>query len=187
LGSADVNPVYLESIVKLLVNESRRVRKNKPGDARSPSLAYRLVGAGPGGRLRILSVEEARVRRVRLQDKIERAQSFMGSLSKVLEKIGLPGKPTLAQWTAALRTLSLQASFREQTMEQYLPFIQDHRYIFECENIRAAISEISPQDRELLPWDPEKIVWDDYWINHQVAGTEKWVQPEAVKEWSFKI
>jgi long-chain acyl-CoA synthetase len=187
LGSADVNPVYLESIVRLLVHESRKVRKNKRDGARGPSLVYRLVGAGPGGRLRFLSVEEARVRRIRLQDKIERAQSFMSSLSRTLEKTGLPGKPTLAQWTAALRTLSLQATFREQTMEQYLPFIQDHRYIFECENIRAAYSAISPQDQELLPWDPEKIAWDDYWINHQVAGTQKWVQPEAVKEWSFKI
>jgi len=187
LGSADVNPVYLESIVRLLVHESRKVRKNKRDGARGPSLVYRLVGAGPGGRLRFLSVEEARVRRVRLQDKIERAQSLMGGLSRSLEKTGLPGKPTLAQWTAALRTLSLQATFREQTMEQYLPFIQDHRYIFECENIRAAFSALSSRDQELLPWDPEKIAWDDYWINHQVAGTQKWVQPEAVKEWSFKI
>ena len=35
--------------------------------------------------------------------------------------------------------------------------------------------------------DPERIDWNDYWINNQVAGTEKWIQPEAVKDWAFKI
>lgn len=187
LGSADVNPVLLESIVRLLVRESRRVQRTKREGPRGHSLAYRMVGAGTGGPLRFLSIEEARVRRIRLQDRIERTQSFMARVSRALEKTGLPGRPTLAQWNAALRTLSLQATFREQTLEQYLPFIQDHRYIFESENIRAAYAAISEKDRELLPWDPEKIEWNDYWINHQVAGTQKWVQPEAVKDWSFKI
>jgi hypothetical protein len=104
-----------------------------------------------------------------------------------VEKTGLPGKATLARWSTALRTLSLQATFREQTLDQYLPFVQDHRYIFESENIRAACALISEKDRRLLPWDPEMIDWNDYWINHQVAGTQKWIQPEAVKEWAFKI
>ena len=99
----------------------------------------------------------------------------------------LPGKQSLAHWSTALRTLSLQATFREQTLDQYLPFVQDHRYIFESENIRAAYALISEKDRELLPWDPERIDWKDYWINHQVAGVEKWIQPEAVRDWAFKI
>ncbi len=184
LGSADVNPTILGSVVKLLVRESRKLQKK---GNRGPAFVQRLVGAGPGGRLRFLSPEEARVRRMRLQDKIDRAQSLIGSLSKTLGKTGLPGQPALSQWSTALRTLSLQATFREQTIEQYLPFIQDHRYIFESANIRNAQMLISPKDRELLPWDPERINWNDYWINHQVAGTEKWIQPEAVKDWAFKI
>ncbi len=187
LGSADVNPIILESIVRLLDRESRKIQRKRRDNSGGPTLVHRLVGVGPGRRLRFLSVEEARVRRIRLQDKIDRAQSFMGGLSKTLEKMGLPGRQTLAQWTTALRTLSLQATFREQTLDQYLPFVQDHRYIFESENIRAACARISDKDRELLPWDPERIDWDDYWINHQVAGTQKWIQPEAVKDWAFKI
>ena len=46
---------------------------------------------------------------------------------------------------------------------------------------------ISEKDRLLLPWDPERIDWEDYWINHQIKGIETWVQPEAVKEWNFRI
>lgn len=187
LGSADVNPTILESIVKLLVKESRKLRKNRQDSSRGPSFIHRLVGASPNRRLRFLTVEEARVSRVRLQDKIERAQSFLGGMSQTLDKAGLPGKMTLSQWTTALRTLSLQSTFREQTLDQYLPFVQDHRYIFESANIRTAHSLISEKDRALLPWDPENIDWNDYWINHQVAGTEKWIQPEAVKDWAFKI
>ena len=187
LGSADINPAILGSIVKLLDRESRKLQKKKRDGNRGPSLIHRMVGVRSGRPLRFLSVEEARVRRIQLQNKIERAQSFMGGLSTTLEKMRLPGKQTLAQWTTSLRTLSLQATFREQTLDQYLPFVQDHRYIFESENIRAACAQISDKDRELLPWDPERIDWNDYWINNQVAGTEKWIQPEAVKDWAFKI
>ncbi len=187
LGSADVNPTILESIVRLLDRESRKLQKKRRDSNRGPTFVHRLVGVRSGRPLRFLSVEEARVRRIQLQDRIDRAQSFIGGLSTTLEKMRLPGKQTLAQWTTALRTLSLQATFREQTLDQYLPFVQDHRYIFESENIRAACAQISDKDRELLPWDPERIDWNDYWINHQVAGTEKWIQPEAVKDWTFKI
>jgi long-chain acyl-CoA synthetase len=185
LGSADVNPVILGSIVKLLERHSRKLQKKRRNSGRT--LVHRLVGARTSRRVRFLSVEEARARRVRLQERIDRAQSMIGRISKGLGKTRLPGKQKLAQWSTALRTLSLQATFREQTLDQYLPFVQDHRYIFESENIRAARAQISVKDRELLPWDPERIDWKDYWINHQVAGTEKWIQPEAVKDWTFKI
>ena len=87
----------------------------------------------------------------------------------------------------ALRTLGLQASFREQTLEQYLPFVLHNRYLFECENIRNAYSLISPEDHVKLPWAPEKIDWQRYWAENQIRGIQKWVQPEAVKEWSFRI
>jgi len=59
--------------------------------------------------------------------------------------------------------------------------------MFECENIRAAYQLITPEDRRRLPWAPEKIDWERYWTRNQVLGIRKWVQPEAVKEWSFQI
>ena len=194
LGSADVNPLELEPLVRLLHAESRRRMRNQESEGngrRKVSFAFleRLLGAGPAGRRRprFLSAEQARARRVRLQQRIGRAETLINRTSKVLERAGLPGRQRLSAWSATLRTLGLRSGFHEQTLDQYLPFVLHNRYIFESEHIREAYSLISEKDRLLLPWDPERIDWEDYWINHQIKGIETWVQPEAVKEWNFRI
>ena len=62
-----------------------------------------------------------------------------------------------------------------------------NRYVFESESIRAAYALISETERKLLPWNPEQIDWKSYWVNNQIKGIERWVQPEAVKAWTFRI
>ncbi len=158
LATADVNPFPLEPLVNLLA-----------------------------GDVRFVSSEEARAGRERLQKRLGQAQAVLGSLKKTLESAGVPGGGPVTGLGVALRTRSLQASLREQTLNQYLPFILHNRYIFEAENIRAAFAQLSERDRALLPWDPERIDWEDYWTNHQVKGIEKWIQPEAVKDWALRI
>ena len=158
LGTADVNPVYLEPLVELLSGEARFV-----------------------------TPEEAKARRARLQRRIERAQSALGGLQRAIQAAGLPGRQRLAGWSLALRTRSLQAALREQTLDQYLPFIHHNRYIFETANIRSAYAQITERDRALLPWDPEGIDWREYWVHNEVEGIQRWVQPEAVKQWAFQI
>jgi long-chain acyl-CoA synthetase len=158
LGTADVNPLLLAPLVHLLA-----------------------------GDVRFVTSEEARARRERLQRRLGQAQTILAGVRKVLTTAGVPGEGPMNNWAVTLRTRGLQATLREQTFQQYLPFILHNRYIFESENIRAAYRRISERDRELLPWDPERIDWVDYWMNHQVKGIEKWIQPEAVKEWAFKI
>ena len=181
LGTADVNPIKLGPLVNLLREEARR-RTGRNGGG---GLPMRISASR--GRARFISMEQARARRLRLEKRIQRAQSIIDRMHSAVQSAGLPGKKALAGWQSALRTLGLQARFREQTLDQYLPFILQNRYIFESENIRAAYRRISEKDRLLLPWDPERIHWKDYWIHHQIEGIEKWIQPEAVKEWSFKI
>jgi len=181
LGTADVNPIKLGPLVNLLREEARK-RAGRNGGG---SLPIRISASG--GRARFISIEQARKRRLRLEKRIQRAQSIIDRMHSVVKNAGLPGRKSLAGWQSALRTLGLQARFREQTLDQYLPFILQNRYIFESENIRAAYQWISEKDRLLLPWDPERIHWKDYWIHHQIEGIEKWIQPEAVKEWAFKI
>lgn len=181
LGTADVNPFELEPLVNLLDSESRRIAREQPNGTRTVPFVE------PSHRLRILTAEQARERRARLQKRIEKAQALVAWARKVLQATGLPGKVSLAGWTTALRTMSLQSTFREQVLDQYLPFILHNRYIFESENIRVARSLLTEKDRELLPWDPERIDWNDYWVNHQIKGIQQWIQPEAVREWAFKI
>ncbi|HET7101481.1 MAG TPA: SDR family oxidoreductase [Terriglobia bacterium] len=181
LGTADMNPIRLGPLVNLLRQEARK-RADRNGKGRLP-----IRIAASRGRARFISIEQARARRQRLEKRIQRAQAIIDRMHSAVENAGLPGKKSLAGWQSALRTLGLQARFREQTLDQYLPFILHNRYVFESENIRTAYQKISEKDKLLLPWDPERIHWKNYWIHHQIAGIERWVQPEAVKEWSFKI
>jgi long-chain acyl-CoA synthetase len=158
LGTADVNPLPLGPLVNLLAGEARFV-----------------------------SSEEAKARREQLQKRLGQAQAVLGGVKKALENAGVPAGGPLNDWAVSLRTKGLQATLREQTIHQYLPFILHNRYIFESENIRGAYRQLTEHDRHLLPWDPESIDWERYWREHQVKGIEKWVQPEAVKDWAFKI
>jgi long-chain acyl-CoA synthetase len=186
LGTADVNPVFLEDVVTLLDAESRK-RREKNGNR---SFVHLFAGARPSWRrvaAQFVSVQEARARRRRMHKRISHTEALISRMAKMLETAGLPGKDSLAVWATDLRKLGLQASFREQTLEQFLPFILHNRYVFESENIRLGYSLISQKDRGLLRWDPERIDWSDYWIDHQVKGIERWVQPEAVRDWAFKI
>lgn len=180
LGTADVNPILLEPLVTLLHSHSRKARRKKRSKFVEPP-------ANLGSGVRFVSPQKARARRVRLQKTINRAETVIAGLRRMLDTTGLPGKRSLADWNMALRALGLQASFREQTLELYQPFILDNRYIFESENMRAAYLLLSEKDRQLLPWVPERINWEDYWVNNQINGIERWVQPDAVKNWAFKV
>jgi long-chain acyl-CoA synthetase len=186
LGSADSNPVELGTIVELLGSEARKRAKNGRGPLEAV-LTNWVAGKRLSGRPQFVSLGEAQQRQRRSQQIIARREYWAETLKGLMEKGRLPGGNWLDSWTAELRKLNLQAKFREQTLEQYLPFVLQNRYIFESENIRVAYSMLSEQDRELLPWRPEDIDWRDYWVNNQVAGIEKWVQPEAVRDWRFKL
>jgi len=187
LASADVNPIRLERLARLLRAEARKFARNREPRGRRP-LIHRLVSRSSGGRrLRFLSAAEVHARHLRFERRIARMEELINGMHDLLKTLRLPGHDALAGWTSSLRTLGLQSSFRQQTLEHYLPFVLHNRFMFECENIRAAYQLITPEDRRRLPWAPEKIDWERYWTRNQVLGIRKWVQPEAVKEWSFQI
>jgi long-chain acyl-CoA synthetase len=175
LATADQNPFALEDLVTLLDEEAGKQSGN--GGTRPP------LWLDPLRRLRFLSAAQVSARRHKLQRRIETARA---AASKIAAS-RLPGNRAAARWSTALRTLGLQASFREQTLDQYLPFILENRYVFETHNIRQAYEQLSAADREKLPWTPEQIDWRKYWSENQIGGIRKWVQPEAVREWKFKL
>ncbi|MGH9431164.1 MAG: SDR family oxidoreductase [Terriglobia bacterium] len=190
LGSADVNPIDLEPLIKLLGHSASVARSRGSNHKARPGVPRWLVGTGKGsgtGPIRFLTPAQYHARGIQLRRKIRRAEGVVRGLEKVLGKAGMNGRPSFRAWKTALRALDLQITFREQTLEQYLPFIMQNRYIFEAENIRVARAEISPQDRERLEWSPEAIDWKHYWIHHQIAGIKQWVEPEAVRNWTFRI
>ena len=179
LATADTNPLAMGWLVELLDDEARRASKN--GGQGSP------WWLDPLGRLCFHSEESARRHRLKLQRRVERAIAIAAALGEVLNRTRLPGARKLQAARTSLRTLGLQLGFREQTLEKFLPFILHHRYVFESQNIREAVSRISIEDRARLPWNPEQIDWNTYWRRNQIQGIKRWVQPEAVRQWSFKI
>lgn len=186
LGSASVNPVELGSIVRWLDSEAHRRGRNGGGGFGRVVIDW-LAGVHRGARPRFVSEETARARQAGREARAARLERRIAAAGSALKKAGLPGSAAMDGARAELRKLSLQSRFREQTLQQYLPFVLQNRYIFECENIRAAYDAMPAGDRTLLPWAPEAIDWKDYWINCQIPGIEKWVQPEAVREWTFQI
>ena len=187
LATADVNPFPLEALVKLLDSESRRRGQMNGNHSVGRTLLERFVGARRDVPVELVSGEEARTRRVLLQRRINRAEGFVKRTRTVLRRARLPGGGALAAWSTTLRSLGLQTAFREQTLDQYLPFILHNRPVFEAENIRAAYNQLSEKHRQLLPWDPEHIDWRNYWIRNQIPGIERWVQPGVVRDWTFRI
>lgn len=170
LGTADTNPVRLGWLVRILRREYRRSRR-------------RALAGGPC----ILSARQFRARQLRIQKRLRGAQNLLASAKKGLTNAGLPRLHLFDSCSTVLRALELRSSFRQQIMELYQPFILQNRYIFESENIRAAYALLSHRDRELLPWNPEQIRWDQYWAENEIKGIAKWVHTQTPDAWAFKV
>lgn len=164
LGSADVNPFEMGPLLELLASEARR--RN-----------------GHAGRVQALDEADYRAWMERAREQGRRWEERLNGYARR----GLPGAATAAARAADLRRLSLQSRFREEVLEQYLPFVLENRFVFESYNMRQAFAVLTASDQERLRWDPETIDWPTYWRDQQIEGVLKWVQPETVKEWSFQL
>lgn len=181
LASADTNPFELGPLIQLLLEEAQRLNGNSVEKHTEP---FWLQSRS---RLRFLPPTEIQKSRDTQIYRIEASRRFLTAFQERLKRTPIPANGVVADWLGSLRTLALQARFRDQTIDQYLPFILENHYIYETYNIRSAYRVLSPSDREKLPWGPEAIDWPEYWRENQIAGIRKWVQPEAVRNWSFQI
>ncbi|MCW5977261.1 MAG: SDR family oxidoreductase [Bryobacteraceae bacterium] len=171
VSTADANPIYFGELVKVLYKECRRRAQNANGLARLPF-------GGPQG-VRVLTPEEVMERGRRQQKNLTRLQHFAAALRRMAQRTGLPGEQTFRGLAASFRSASLKAAVRDQALELYRPFMYDNRFIFEAENMRSARASLTEEDRRLLPWSPETIDWEDYWVNKELAGVERWIQNEG--------
>jgi long-chain acyl-CoA synthetase len=176
VSTADVNPVYFGPLVEILYREYRRQRRSPRNRRRQP--LWLRTPLGP----RIVSPERSRARCKRQQRRLVRLRRLAAGMRRLLERAGLPGGRSLRGLAVALRSAGLHVALRDQALQLYQPFLYDNRFVFEAENIRAAYARLSDEDRELLPWIPEKIDWKDYWVNNEVRGVQKWVWSDAPKE-----
>ncbi len=165
LSAADVNPYPLGDLIRLLCEQARSTS--------DIHWTFSLL-LDPWPRVRFHDHgRAARRTRVRLE-RVRRMRRLMESAGQTL-------------LASRLRILELQIAFHEDTFRQYLPFILENRYIFEAGNIRSSYASLSAEDRTTLPWDPERIDWPSYWLDCQIPGIRKWVQPDAVRDWGFQL
>jgi hypothetical protein len=167
LATADRNPFEMAPLLELLHGEAKK------------------RGARVSGGLRLLDEPNYRRRIAASRDEVRKSEERLSRWAGKLD--GGPGSGWARDRASDLRRAGLQWTFREDVIEQYLPFVLQNRYIFEAENIRETYSSLEPADRERLRWRPEAIDWPDYWRRNQIEGVLKWVQPETVREWSFQI
>jgi long-chain acyl-CoA synthetase len=187
LGSADVNPIDVGEVVRILDRIARKRLRGRKNGVLGGRLVRWACGRRSWDRVRFVTLEEAKERRDRFHRSVARTGRWLGRLKGFAGEANGSRGPWLDRWAAELRKVELQAKFREQTFEQYLPFVLHNRYVFESENIRAAYASIQTADRQLLNWAPEAIDWKRYWIENQIGGVEKWVQPQVAAAWKFQI
>ena len=65
----------------------------------------------------------------------------------------------------------------EKLIELYEPFILHNEHVFECENARLLSAALTPEEKKLFDFSPEKIDWWDYWINIHIPALRRWCYP----------
>src|SRR5262249_8081985 len=71
-----------------------------------------------------------------------------------------------------------------ELFDLFMPFILENKYTFSCESIRRLYAQMSPEDREKIPWDPERIDWRHYWLDIHMEGLKTWVFPSLEEEFA---
>ncbi len=182
LGSSDVNPLYMKRAVELLGLHKRRYFQER-----------REKGEGPD----ILNLALSRMEPVAVsRERFERTSApvWMSLAQKATEAIDRHtprwGAPRLAGIAEHMKTrLSQVSSFAKQTNDLFtlfMPFIYEREYVFRCDNVRALYARLTPHDRALLPWDPERILWRHYWLDVHMRGLEKWIFPNLEEEFKAR-
>jgi long-chain acyl-CoA synthetase len=64
----------------------------------------------------------------------------------------------------------------------FKPFTIDNEYKYRADNVRALMELIKDDEKQLLPWYPEKLDWYDYWLNVHFPGLKKWVLPQLEED-----
>lgn len=175
LGTADVNPVALTRLVGFLGTYARKINKSRPGGSKIMNMAKAYIET------RVVSERELQLQRNLKKKILNFNKKAVGRLADAFERGRLPGKEKLRSWSRRLRVLSREITMREQTLDQYLPFMVHYRFIFDSHNIRDTYAQLTETDRQRLVWDPENIDWADYWVRKHTKGIEKWIRPEFVR------
>jgi long-chain acyl-CoA synthetase len=69
-----------------------------------------------------------------------------------------------------------------QAFDMFKPFMIDNEYLYRADNVRALMSLVEDDEKDLLPWFPERLDWYEYWLNVHFPGLRKWVLPQLEED-----
>jgi long-chain acyl-CoA synthetase len=99
------------------------------------------------------------------------------AVSSVLRSAPGPAALVARPAAKALESAARQEERIDFILRLFAPFTVDAKGPFSSANVRAAYARLLPEDREKLPWQPEKLDWADYWLNKHMPAMEKRVIP----------
>jgi len=105
------------------------------------------------------------------------------AVSGVLKSAPGPAALVARPAAKALEDAARQEERIDFILRLFAPFTIDAKGPFSCANTRAAYARLLPEDREKLPWTPEKLDWADYWLNKHMPAMEKRVIPWMDERW----
>ncbi len=103
-----------------------------------------------------------------------------GAIGKGFKTLAKAFKSAPGPGRAVAKTLEGMARQEEKidhVIRLFIPFTWEQKGPFSCQNTRTAYSRLAPEERQALPWYPEKIDWADYWMNQHMPAMEKRVIP----------
>ncbi|MEM1025326.1 MAG: AMP-binding protein [Myxococcota bacterium] len=173
VAAGDVNPCSMARTVHLVgIHRRRHVDKQKAEEALPAWKASIAQWARPLPKTR---KTYERFGAPGLKKLVSRAKSALDQLEP--DRMGPVGEFVhRAKKTAGEIESDLEKII--DVFDLFMPFIWEHRYVFNTKNTRGLFERMSAADRGLLPFDTEGLDWRYYWLDVHLPGLERWVFPK---------
>ncbi len=170
LASGDTNPLWARRAVELTALFRRRwYREREEGN----STVNRLLA-----RIEPYAVTRTRYEALGPPAIAALARGARRLLDEATPRWGAPRLSGLAEkLSRGLDELEDKVEKTRKLWDLFLPFLWENKYVFRCASVRDLYARLSPEDRERIPWDPERLDWRRYWLDVHMKGMEEWVFP----------
>jgi long-chain acyl-CoA synthetase len=158
LCTSDVNPLPMRRLVELTALSNRREHRRS---------------GGPLGRL--APHLEAVVVGQNTYDLVSRVLPAILKRVASLGKVVAGDRALVRKLDQGIARICRSAELARSLVEVYRPYIHELTYTFHGRNIRDLYSALAPADVAQHPFEPEKIDWNDYWVNVHLPGLRRHV------------
>ncbi|MBV8358809.1 MAG: AMP-binding protein [Deltaproteobacteria bacterium] len=162
LCTSDVNPLPMRRLVELTALSNRREQR-RTGDGPMGKLAPHLEAV-------VVSQNTYELVSKTLPAILQQAAGLANTLA---------GEHSAARkFEQRITRICESTELARSLVEVYLPYIQELAYTFHGRNIRELYSGLARSDAAQHPFQPEKIDWNDYWMNIHLPGLRRHIFPQ---------